>query len=261
MNLRGFQRFLGLLGIIGRAESNTAITTAGAGTLTAAALLGGTITRSGPTTAFTDTTTTGALLEAALPDGAAVGMSWTLTYRNTTAFAAAISGATGITVSGQASVPGFATGTFLITRTAGGTFTMVGTGATGKVPVETVAATRVLTAAESGTVIILNHATEFDTKLPAPAAGLRFKFIVGAAPSSASYTITTNGTTQNVIVGCLATSDVVTATAADSETSGIDVITFVDGQAVVGDWVELVCDGTNWYVSGCSKVAAGITLA
>lgn len=261
MNLAGFKRFLGLAGFWPTSTTSSSLTTVGNGTLTAAILAGGVVTRTGPTTAFTDTTTTGALLDGAVDPNTAIGSSVEFIYYNNTAFNATIAGATGITVSGNSVVPAFSTGRFLLTRTAAGTYTMVGLGVSGKVGLETVAATRVLTAAESGTVIILSATVEFDTKLPAPAVGLRFKFIVGAAPSGASYTITTDGTTQNIIVGCLATSDVVTASVADSETTGIDVITFVDGQAVVGDWVELVSDGTKWYVSGCSKVAAGITLA
>jgi hypothetical protein len=128
--------------------------------------------------------------------------------------------------------------------------------------VETVAATRVLVAADSGKTIILSHATEFDTALPAPSPGLNFKFIVGAAPSGANYTITTNGTTQNVIFGCISSSDMNAANdAALTDATGVDVISFISAKAKIGDWVELVSDGTNWYVSGCCSIFDAITLA
>src|SRR5690242_12822680 len=52
-------------------------------------------------------------------------------------------------------------------------------------------ATTTLTAADSGATLFLNSATEFATTLPAVAAGLRFTFIVKAAPSGASYTVVT----------------------------------------------------------------------
>lgn len=126
---------------------------------------------------------------------------------------------------------------------------------------EVVTATRVLTAAESGRVIFLNAATEFDTKLPAPAAGLWFKFIVTAAPSGADYTITTNGTTQNVIFGHVASADLNAAGDSAIDTAGKDVISFVSAKAAIGDWVELICDGTNWYMSGSCSVFDAITLA
>lgn len=247
MNVGGFKRFLAMCGIMPRPDANTAITTAGAGTLTAAALVGGVITRSGPTTAFTDTTTTATLLAQGMTAPATIGQSWVVTYRNTTAFAATISGGTGVTVSGQASVPGFATADFLITYTAAATFTMVGLGVSGKAALEVVAATRVLTAAESGTVIVLNHATEFATTLPAVAAGLQFTFIVGAAPSGANYTVVAASGTP--IHGHVVSVDLNAASdSASTAGTGVLTLTFVASKSVVGDRADFVSDGTNWYV-------------
>jgi hypothetical protein len=123
---------------------------------------------------------------------------------------------------------------------------------------EVVAATNVIAAAESGSVFFLNHATEFVSTLPAPAAGLNFKFVVTGAPSGASYTIVTNSS-ANIIKGHVLSSEDA-AGSGDSETSGGDTITLVDGQAVAGDTVDVVCDGTNWFASCKCKVVAGITI-
>lgn len=148
--------------------------------------------------------------------------------------------------------------------TVGGTQTLtnktltspVVNGPTGTGATEVVTATNVIAATESGTTFFLNSATEFVSTLPAPAAGLKFKFIVSAAPSGASYTIVTNSS-ANIIKGTIVTA---ATGAADTETSGGDTISFVDGQAVAGDQVELECDGTNWFVRGICSVAAGITI-
>lgn len=121
---------------------------------------------------------------------------------------------------------------------------------------EVVATTNVIAASESGTTFFLNNATEFVSTLPAPAAGLNFKFIVTAAPASASYTIVTNSS-ANIILGHIVCSAGGTG---DSETSGGDTVSFVDGQAVVGDQCEFECDGTNWFVKGSCKVVAGMTI-
>jgi hypothetical protein len=129
------------------------------------------------------------------------------------------------------------------------------------VNVETVAATNVLAATESGKTCFLASATEFDTKLPAPAAGLRFKFIVGLAPSGASYTVTTNGTTQNVIHGVISSAEDALGAAAATNGTPVDVITFVDSKAQIGDWVEVISDGTSWFASGCCSQQDAITLA
>lgn len=119
---------------------------------------------------------------------------------------------------------------------------------------EVVTATNVITAAESGKTFFLNSATEFVSTLPAPALGLRYTFIVTAAPSGASYTIVTTSS-ANIIKG---NQNSVAGDAGDFGTAD-DTISFVDGQSVAGDKVELHCDGTNWFAYAISKVAAGIT--
>lgn len=120
---------------------------------------------------------------------------------------------------------------------------------------EVVAATNVITAAESGSVFFLNHATEFVSTLPAVQAGLHFTFIVTAAPSGANYTIVTDSS-SNVIIGTVHSSDGVDG---DSELVGCDTINFVSAAAVVGDQVEVWCDGTNWFAKAFCDVSTGIT--
>jgi hypothetical protein len=121
---------------------------------------------------------------------------------------------------------------------------------------ETVAAANVITAAETGSVFFLNSVTEFASTLPAPAAGLHFTFIVTAAPSGANYTITTNAS-ANIILGTVHESS---GGDGDSETSGADTINFVDSVSVVGDTVEVWCDGTNWFAKCFCDAAGGITI-
>ena len=126
-------------------------------------------------------------------------------------------------------------------------------------PPEIVTATNVISAEESGKTFFLNSATEFVSTLPAPAIGMRFTFVVKAAPSGASYTIVTNGS-SNIIKGQVYTSDVNSTTDADFETSGGDTISFVDSKSVAGDRVELFCDGTNWFAYGYCSVFDAITI-
>lgn len=107
--------------------SATALNTVGAGTITAAGIIGGVTTRGGAqsATAFTDTTATAALVIAALPN-AAIGQSWEWTYQNNTDGAATISGGTGVTVSGITIVPKNSWARYLVTYTAAATLTIVG---------------------------------------------------------------------------------------------------------------------------------------
>lgn len=127
-------------------------------------------------------------------------------------------------------------------------------------PVEVVAATNAIEITESGKVFVLNHATEFVTTLPtvASSAGVTFRFIIGAAPADADYTIVTD-TLENKIFGMVLEAE--TDTNDDGPVGADeDTITFVRAVAVVGDWVELTSDGVNWYVSGMTAADGGVTL-
>lgn len=121
--------------------------------------------------------------------------------------------------------------------------------------VEVVAATNVITAAESGATFFLNDATEFVSTLPLPVAGLRYKFIISAAPSGANYTIVT-AASANIITVML---DALTADDLGDFAAARDVITFVGGVSIVGDWVECISDGTSWFCSGAASLTESIT--
>lgn len=138
--------------------------------------------------------------------------------------------------------------------TAGGAATVGGVSASGG---RALAAATTLTAAESGQSFYLSLAGGFTVTLPAPAVGLKYKFIVAIAPTTA-YIIVTNAS-ANIINGSVATPNV-TAAGDVSVAASSDTITFVASTAVVGDYVELESDGTNWYLSGMTHVAGGITV-
>jgi hypothetical protein len=109
---------------LGALEANTAISTVGAGTLTAAGIVGGVITRSGSTAAYSDATDTAANIIAALPN-ANVGQSWEFSIVNTVAFAETITAGSGVTLSGLAGpIPGNATGRYLVSYTGASAVTM-----------------------------------------------------------------------------------------------------------------------------------------
>ena len=79
--------------------AKVAIATVGAGTLTAASIVGGLIMRTGPTAAYTDTTDTATALLALLDDPA-VGDSFHFTHVNGVAFACTVAAGAGVTLAG-----------------------------------------------------------------------------------------------------------------------------------------------------------------
>lgn len=116
---------------------------------------------------------------------------------------------------------------------------------------ETVAAANTLLARESGKTSYLGLAGGFASALPAPAAGLKYKFVISVAPTTA-YTVVA---TAAVIEGAVDVNSTLVLGA--NETT----ISFVANTAIVGDWVEVESNGTSWFLSGMSGAAGGITLA
>jgi hypothetical protein len=123
--------------------------------------------------------------------------------------------------------------------------------------VKELTATNTLHKADSGKMFMLNSATEFVTTLPAVSnKGWEGTFVVKAAPSGADYRLNCPGAIKGSISAGAA--DDVADTSDGSDTT----ISFKDGNAVVGDYIKLVSDGTNYYiVGGLAKLAAGITIS
>ena len=111
--------------------------------------------------------------------------------------------------------------------------------------------TYTLVAGESGSEIFLNAAAGFTINLPEVAAGLKFRFTVGAAFATTPFVVT--APTANSIFGgaTVAGSDV----PADAE----DNINFVETAELPGDFVDVWSDGVKWFVNGRGTTAGSIT--
>ena len=120
---------------------------------------------------------------------------------------------------------------------------------------ETVTATNVITADESGKTFYLGAAGGFTSTLPAPGAGLEFEFIVSVAPTTAYIIVTTSG--ANLMYGMM----LERAGGAGVAGAARDTFNFVANNAIIGDWVKFKSDGTNWHYRGSVDVAAGNTVA
>jgi hypothetical protein len=122
--------------VIGGAETMGALTTAGAGTLTAALLAGGFIKRTGPAGGFTDTTDSAQNIINQLISGVFIGSgsliggqggnagvqpgtTWRLRYINTVAFAMTLAAGTGVTIVANGNVNASSVKDYLLTVTNG----------------------------------------------------------------------------------------------------------------------------------------------
>ena len=126
--------------------------------------------------------------------------------------------------------------------------------------VENVTAATTLTTGDSGKVFTIDQDSSFAITLPKAAdagVGWNAKFIITDAGTN-SVTIIPDSS-EDTLIGMVVSAAGSEAGAQSSE-SGVDVIDFING-AAPGDWVELFCDGSNFYVSGQMHDSNHMTLA
>ena len=124
---------------------------------------------------------------------------------------------------------------------------------------ETIAAARTLEADDSGKVFGVNQASAYTITLPLAATagpGWHCTFIVVTA---ASYKVTiANNTDEDTICGMTTGAD--GGAGSSVETVSVDEVAFISG-AVVGDKVDLFCDGASYYAYGLGNDVAHITIS
>ena len=109
-----------------------------------------------------------------------------------------------------------------------------------------------LSAADSGKQFSLNAAAGAQITLPAVAtsAGLNFRFTVQALFATTAWTILA---ASSVIQGGAIVNSVNVPGANEN------TITFAHAADTIGDFIQLHCDGVNWYASGVGTTAGAIT--
>ena len=125
--------------------------------------------------------------------------------------------------------------------------------------VENITAAKTLDPSDSGKVFTLDQDASFDITLPTASqagAGWNAKFILTDAGSGTVKVIPNSS--EDTLIGMIESID--TSAGASAE-SGVDELIWVASTAAVGDWAELFCDGSNFYVSGQMHDNNHITLA
>ena len=118
--------------------------------------------------------------------------------------------------------------------------------------------------ADCGTYMMLNVAAGCTVTLPSidsAGEGWWCRFYVATNCTSNTYVITENASFDtDKIIGGINELEVDTSDDGPSST-GCTTITFANALDTVGDFVEVICDGSNWYIFGQSKLDGAIALA
>ena len=122
-------------------------------------------------------------------------------------------------------------------------------------PIIAVNAATTLTPAQSGSIIAVSTAAggAYTITLPPPAlAGLNYKFVIAnkTAANNVAITSATAATLQGVVLGAA------TAAAATNNVTA----TLTQANLHIGDWCDIVSDGTNYHIRGEGQTAAYIAI-
>jgi len=132
----------------------------------------------------------------------------------------------------------------------------------GYLPTLSLITTKSVEAEDCGTVFMLNLAAGFTVTLPTIAqagAGWNCRFLVGTSPTTA-YIITEDAAADtNAMIGEVAELEVDTADDGPYS-AAFTQVNFVANVAVVGDFIDVFCDGTSFFVRGTTNADGGITL-
>jgi len=118
---------------------------------------------------------------------------------------------------------------------------------------ETITATDTLTRADCGKVFYLSHAsTAIILTLPLPIDGCEMRFVTALAFGDQHEIRTPSAT--NIIEGTLLVN------AADIDCTVEDSLEFADTAETLGDYVEIISDGTTWFIQD-SRAATAAAIA
>lgn len=234
----------------------TTISTVGAGTLTAAAIVGRIISRTGTQTgAFTDTTDTAAAIITAMGASAIVGDTFEMTYINNTVggFTATITNGANVTVTGTATVPQNTWSKFLVTYNGTGTVTLVQT-TSGEVPNTAVGET-------IGAVCTSGFTATSNTVL-ANVVGMTLNLVAGATYIIEAYFSCSSAATPGIKIS-LGAGGTATATSLLLDTWGFNTTTTTaqaNSTSFAGNQIAAAVVTTAVTMNGTLVVNAGGTL-
>jgi hypothetical protein len=125
-----------------------------------------------------------------------------------------------------------------------------------------IAAAYTVLPSDSGTTFIINQASAYEITLPLMSTierGWNCQFILGTVAANAVTIANVVG--EDTIVGNISTSEIAdSATATLLATTAVDEIVFISG-ALLGETVNIISNGVNYFVTGSTSAADHITIS
>ena len=117
---------------------------------------------------------------------------------------------------------------------------------------------------DSGTTFFSNQAAGYTITLPSVSAGdaidgWNCKIYVATNVTSSNLTITEGAGDTNIIILNTVEADVSGAAAPAGASTGCTNVILASGADVVGDYFDILCDGTSWYIQANVQADAAVT--
>tara|TARA_R110000851_G_scaffold263898_1_gene416471 strand:- start:239 stop:658 length:420 start_codon:yes stop_codon:yes gene_type:complete len=125
-----------------------------------------------------------------------------------------------------------------------------------------IAAAYTVLPSDSGTTFIINQASAYEITLPLMSTierGWNCQFILGTVAANAVTIANVVG--EDTLVGNISTSEIAdSATATLLATTAVDEVVFISG-ALLGETVNIISNGVNYFVTGSTSAADHITIS
>ena len=124
---------------------------------------------------------------------------------------------------------------------------------------ETITASKTIGAAETGEMYLINHnaGSAVTITLPTAADGAYFKFLFIASMTNASASLVLTTAGERLIGTLFCTEDDGTDCINKWDDGNDDTKVTLSDDINRGSWMEVVSDGTSWYITGMVDVPAG----
>tara|TARA_B100000700_G_scaffold278605_1_gene326837 strand:- start:190 stop:639 length:450 start_codon:yes stop_codon:yes gene_type:complete len=124
---------------------------------------------------------------------------------------------------------------------------------------ETITASKTITKDETGEMYLINHnaASAVTITLPAARDGAYFKFLFIASMTNASASLVLTTAGERLVGTLFCTEDDGTDCVNKWDDGSDDVKVTLSDDINRGSWMEVVSDGTSWYITGMVDVPAG----